>query len=131
MYIILSISAQENVTKNVKPDKESIRPNKNTRKKHLQETKMSTKYQDSMNILETVQNRTTTIHQSPTMGERQLIKALTENGYIEKTGIRKNTQNSISLTEKGVKTLQEYNKIRKILEKIREGTHPSMDHPDR
>ena len=92
---------------------------------------MSTKYIDSMNLLETIQQQALSKNQTPTMSEKLLMKTLTEKGYLEKTSIRKNTQNSFNLTEKGVKTLQEYNKIRKIMEKIREGTHPSRGHQDR
>ena len=62
--------------------------------------------------------------------EKQLIKALTKKGYIEKT-INHVSGENYNITEKGAKTLQEYDQINRILEKIREGIHPSTGHRDR
>jgi predicted transcriptional regulator len=91
---------------------------------------MSSKYTDSMKILATIEDENTP--QKPNHTNKQLIKTLTEKGYLERTaGYQKTGTVIFDLTEKGAKTLQEYNKIRKIMDKIREGTHPSTDHPDR
>ena len=92
--------------------------------------KMSSKYLDSIKLLTNIEQGT---HQQKTAAsshEKQLIRTLTRKGYIDRTINRTNGEN-YCVTEKGAKTLQEHEKINKILEKIREGIHPSMGHRGR
>ena len=91
---------------------------------------MSSKYMDSMKLLTNIEQGTHQQKPAASSHEKQLIKTLTRKGYIERTINRINGEN-YSITEKGAETLQEYEKINKILEKIREGIHPSTGHRDR
>ena len=64
----------------------------------------------------------------PDNQHKNLINTLINKGYLTRNNGILNNETQFSLTEKGTKTLQEYNEMRKILEKTREGIHPSMDH---
>ena len=91
--------------------------------------KLSTKYTASIKLLKNIEHGTQE-KPSSTPQERQLIKTLTKKGYIERN-INQSNREKYSITEKGARTLQEYNKINKILEKIRGGSHPSTGHRGR
>ena len=86
---------------------------------------MSSKYMDSMKLLTNIEQGTHQQKPEISSQEKQLIKTLTRKGYIERTINRINGEN-YSITDKGTKTLQEHEKINRIMEKIREGIHPSM-----
>ena len=88
-------------------------------KYHMQQT--TSKYKTSMDILQAVKHGTHTNNQN-----KNLVNTLLDKGYLTRTNGIPNTQ--LSLTEKGANTLQEYNEMKKIIEKTREGIHPSMDH---
>ena len=83
----------------------------------------TSKYTVSMNILQAVKQGN-----HPNNQNTNLINTLINKGYLTRSNGIPNTQ--FSLTDKGAKTLQEYNEMKKIIEKTREGTHPSMDHLD-
>ena len=84
---------------------------------------MSTKYIEAMTVLSKINEGT-----KPPQASKQLVKILTLKGYIQR--IIGYKQNKYTITEKGADTLEEYNKIRKILEKTRGGSHPSTGHQD-
>jgi predicted transcriptional regulator len=84
----------------------------------------TSKYTVSMGILQAVKHGN-----HPNNQNKNLLNTLIDKGYLTRNNGIPNTQ--LSLTEKGAKTLQEYNEMKKIIEKTREGTHPSMDHRDR
>lgn len=61
---------------------------------------------------------------------KHVIKTLVTKGYLTRNPSKGLNPNTYELTEKGAQTLREYDKAKKILEKTREGTHPSRDHRD-
>ena len=82
------------------------------------------KYTQSIQILQEIKQG----NHTPDHQKKHLTKTLLTKGYLTRNG---KPNQDYSLTEKGAKTLEEYNKMKKIIEKPREGTHPSKDHPDR
>ena len=78
-----------------------------------------------MNILQAVK-----LGNHPNKQNKNLINTLLNKGYLTRNNGIPNNETQFSLTEKGAKTLQEYNEMKKIIEKTREGIHPSKDHRD-
>ena len=62
---------------------------------------------------------------------KHIIKTLVTKGYLTRNPNTRLKSTHYELTEKGAKILKEYDKVKKILEKTREGNHPSTDHRDR
>ena len=98
-------------------------PTKNTKTQNMTRNSLSPKYQEAMELLTKIKEGN-----PPPKHDKQLINTLTVKGYIQRIITYKHS--SYRITTKGTDTLTEYNKVREIMEKTKEGSRPSTGHWD-